>query len=437
MELTTDLGRDAVPAELRACYGNELHEYLIAVGCGGSGGGSTPDVRFGDEVLCYRHQNCLAGIDITSGEMHTGGLRLIWYMTPDETRFRKHPFRQDFVYRVKGFPLVKEPPRRGFYLGDVWLREITAEQIAHPYLQGLIAKQYPKQVGPAEIHPDVMAQYEPELHEYLIAVTHEGSISAWGWQEFPCDHSIRAQSKGSRGIIDLTTGAQSEALTCVTWYLYDPPHVPDRIPPDFAADTIYRIKGYPPKKREPSDRLRFIDGVFVREILENNVQNAFLQKLIDDFNTKVTVQSDVLGELELNKSTNWYSNMVEMLGDRHLVIINGDGDGFAAHLKTAETIVSEIGKWDQFFRGYIAENLLEKADEMYQEHLENEEKELRPLTADAFRQGLDFEDLEILADGSYRVLYILSPALFDDDLPFVQLTGTIAGGVQESEIDYS
>ena len=57
--------------------------------------------------------------------------------------------------------------------------------------------------------------------------------------------------------------------------------------------------------------------------------------------------------------------------------------------------------------------------------------------SDAFRQGLDFEDLEILADGSYRVLYILSPALFDDDLPFVQLTGMIGGGVQESELDYS
>ena len=88
---------------------------------------------------------------------------------------------------------------------------------------------------------------------------------------------------GSRGIIDLTTCAQSEALTCVTWYSRssDSPCAQEkkRIPFSFATDKIYRIKGYPPKKREPSDRLRFTDGVFLREVLEYDVQNAFLQKL--------------------------------------------------------------------------------------------------------------------------------------------------------------
>ena len=437
MNGTTTLGLADIPEQLRACFGNELHEYIIAVGCGGSGGGNAGNVKFGDNLLFHALQRCLAALDITSGELHSGIIKLTWYMEMSEMFSNRNPFRLDTVYRVKGYPLLKEPPMKGFFIGDIWLREITAEGIEHPYLQSVIAKQYPIPVGQQEIDPDVMAQYEPELHEYLVALTHDGAVSASGWQGFPCDHSIRAQSMGSRGIIDLTTGAQSDALTCITWYWKDGvPAANDRIW-TFAADQIYRIKGYPPKKREPSDRLRFTDGVFVREILETGVKNAFLQKLIDDFNTKVILHSDVLGDLELNKSTNWYSNMVELLGEKHLVIVSGKEPDTAARLKTAETIAADIVKWDRFFREYIASNLLEEANDMLKDHLEYEEKEPHTLTAEEFAENLDFEQFEIIEDGSYRVLYILSKRLFDDDLPFVELTGTLDGGIQESEIDYS
>lgn len=440
MEYPATLGRLDIPEEVRSCFGTELHEYIVAVGAGGSGDGNVFNIEFEGQLLFHLSQSCLAALDITSGEIHSDITEFTWFLSYKEWHPEQNPFPDyDTVYRVKGYPLRRDAARRN--IGDVMLREVTAIRQAHPYLQGLIAKQYPIPLGDAEIDSDVMAQYEPELHEYLIAATYDGSVSAWGWQGFHCDHSIRAQSMGSRGIIDLTTGAQSDALTCVTWYSRssDSPRMQEkkRIPFSFATDKIYRIKGYPPKKRAPSDRLRFTDGVFLREVLEYDVQNAFLQKLIDDFNTKVTIQSEILGELELNKSANWYSRLISMCGGKHLLIVDASEQGLADRLNTAETIIGDFDKWDAFFRRSAAEHLLADANEMLNDFLENEEQEPHTLTAAELEQNLEYEHLEITADGSCRVLYFASKALFGDDRPFIVLTGTLADGVQEAEIDYS
>ena len=79
----------------------------------------------------------------------------------------------------------------------------------------------------------------------------------------------------------------------------------------------------------------------------------------------------------------------------------------------------------------------QNATEMLNDDPENAEKEPRTLTAAELEQNLEYEHLEITANDSYRVLYFASKALFGDDRPFIVLTGTIADGVQEAEIDYS
>lgn len=445
MEYPVTMGLSDIPAEVRERFCQEEREYLIAAGTGnvltgcvlGAQGGF---VLYAGERLFSAHLECLGFADPASGQQYAMPCRLCWFLTQHTADQRAENGRigRAAVYRVRGCLSLslRRQTESGTADGyaEFWVKEILADNVPDSFLQALIDAQYPMKEGIAEIDPAIQEIYGADLHEYLIAAGGEKRISGRVWPKLKCDPSIQANTVSIIGYTDLTTGEKSDSGTGLTWYLTEEENRRSNFMAHLESDVIYRIKGYPPL-RPASETVEFMDGIFVREILERGVQDAYLQSVIDAFHHPAALHSDVLGELECNKFSAWITAKTVWAGKEVLCFIDGTAHDTASQIRIAEALVSESAAWEQTFRRGMAEHLLDTANKMLREHLEDEEETVFSMTAEDFLNQISIEDITVERGGRFHVMYFTDEEMLGETVPIL-LYGTLEKGVTEYEMEY-
>lgn len=197
------------------------------------------------------------------------------------------------------------------------------------------------------------------------------------------------------GHVETATGNTSSLKSCITY-------TNEKFEYLFSKEKIYRIKG---RLSESSD------DIYVTEIISDNEKNDFLENLLTEYRKEVSVNSEVLGKLILNKDLNQYrtENDIEWCGGKTGFYINADNDDINEFLPVAEEFYKNRREWDRKARKYASEQLTEIAVDWQYQGAEDDE-EVVEITEKEFAERLIINDISFNSDGNFKVYYS------DDDM---------------------
>lgn len=102
------------------------------------------------------------------------------------------------------------------------------------------------------------------------------------------------------GYVETATGRTNNLKCCLTYANKD---FEDCF---FSNENIYRIKG---RLMKSSD-----SAIYITEIISENEKNEFLENLLTEYKKEVSINSEVLGKLILNKDLNYFDTTVDWCG---------------------------------------------------------------------------------------------------------------------------
>ncbi|SUO95706.1 DUF2262 domain-containing protein [Suttonella ornithocola] len=128
----------------------------------------------------------------------------------------------------------------------------------------------------------------------------------------------------------------------------------------FAAGKIYRLK----VRHHQNDKVLMLE-----EIIESNVLNADLEAYWQQYQMPVYFHSKTLGQFEWDKHYKGASGEVDWLGNEICLYIDEVDDTMseAEIFSFAEEVVANAAEWDEKARTYLAEKLLESANDWAEE----------------------------------------------------------------------
>lgn len=265
--------------------------------------------------------------------------------------------------------------------------------------------------------------FEEQPHEFLV-MAGGGSSSASRFGK-GTDYSV---SVPILGYIDLTSGKRSNVRASLSYMVSEKDYDRKTVFGLFEKEKSYRIKGLAAKKLDEgpeyvNNPFR-LGGIYILELLENDIKDEYLENLLADFNKPVTFISDVLGNLSLDKELEWIEGEIDWLGMDAAIHVNVEEDLSDEEdgIKNLEEFYRNRKEWDARLRAYAAKELLDSANDWI--NSDNLEDELIELTAEEFAERIGIESVDVNADGSFTVMY-------DDDDIFAGHVVVVEGNMED------
>ena len=272
-------------------------------------------------------------------------------------------------------------------------------------------------------------RYEEQTRELLVLTGEDvggaGRVAEGLW----------SPSAGILGYVDLETGETVESGGCLSWlareedkdgWIY---HLKDL--------TIYHIKcrKIKPEKVMKNAQPRFFNHFMLTEVVEREVENPALSKLLEKYKEVVVIEDGDCGTFTLERHFNWFVGIVGWLGeDCHVTLECDEENGTTADRALAQfkNIYANLKEWDQKFRAFASEKLTELANDWQDEGYDDEDGEaLAAITEESFAGRIAISEFSIDAEGDYEVYY-------DDDDMFgdhvIIVSGSVDGGMEDARI---
>lgn len=272
-------------------------------------------------------------------------------------------------------------------------------------------------------------RYEEQMRELLV-LTGEYIGSAGRVAE-----GLWSPSADILGYVDLETGETVESGGYLSWlareedkdgWIY---HLKDL--------TIYHIKCRKIKleKVMKNAQPRFFNNFMLTEVVEREVKNPALSKLLEKYKEVVVIEDGDCGTFTLERHFNWFAGTIDWLGeDCHVTLECDEENGTTADQALAQfrKIYANFKEWDQKFRAFAAQKLTENANDWQCEGYDDEDGEaLAAITEESFAGRIVISEFSIGAEGDYEVYY-------DDDDMFcghvIIVSGSVDGGMEDAYI---
>ncbi|MBR6044507.1 MAG: DUF2262 domain-containing protein [Ruminococcus sp.] len=245
---------------------------------------------------------------------------------------------------------------------------------------------YPVNIGPGTVPEKYKENYEDEPHEYLVLIGGGGTFGMkFGQSPELFLHAYML------GFIDLQTGKRVEGKKLMTW---DGTPEEDRTKcyrDYFQEGVIYRVQGIPLKDK---------DNFYPIKILVKGQSCDWLWGLWEEFNKPVTMQSELFGELHLNKKYGTFYGKFNWLGTEIEVSFNTDEDDDAGCLAHLEEFCRDAERRDKEIRAYAADELTYLANDWRDDdHLDEE------ITEEDFARRIIISSVEMSSEGDWYVWF--------------------------------
>ena len=198
----------------------------------------------------------------------------------------------------------------------------------------------------------------------------------------------------------------------------------------FQENKIYRVKGLAPISRpdlECFNNEMHMQSIYVLEILSDDEENEFLQNLLDIWYNPVTLHSDELGDMVLDKQ--WMRYFVEQTWRRQpftlRLNVGNENEDVSEGLAALTQFWQKKASWDKKLRAFAAKKLLTLANEWASSDDDNPDK---VWTEETFAKKLKNESLVMDNDGNFEMWY-------DDGGIFFGHSVTVSGNIKSGAID--
>lgn len=200
----------------------------------------------------------------------------------------------------------------------------------------------------------------------------------------------------------------------------------------FDKNTIYRVRGRRPGPSDDpkTDTDAYKNRIYVTEILEENAKNKAMEELLTKYKKEVSIESDLLGKLVLNKEFNWYEGTGDWCGERIPFQLEiEEEDQVEEGLKLLEQFFGMAKEWDERMRKAAAEKLTDLANDWKDD---DEEMDGTPdITEEDFAERIAICSIYFNAEGYFTADY-------DDDDMFwghsVCVDGNIETGIDDASM---
>lgn len=276
-------------------------------------------------------------------------------------------------------------------------------------------------IGMENVPEDVSRNYHTEEKEFLVMTVGGTYGSQIGDKDY-WDKSIDIL-----GYVEVESGRTSSIKSSLDWSVED--YESDD---NFQkGDIIYRIKGRLPRLLDGEEPLinneKRMSSLYVTEIISENEKNEFLENLLAEYKKEVSINSEVLGKLILNKDLNYFGTTVDWCGKNAGFSIN---DNIDENLSVAEELYRNRHEWDRKAREFSAKYLTDNANDWKYSEVENEE-DFVEITEKEFAERLEINDISLYDDGNFKIYYA------DDDMFWghsVIVDGNIKTGFESASI---
>lgn len=271
---------------------------------------------------------------------------------------------------------------------------------------------YPIKIG---IQKDLERFADREMHEFIVAIGdgHATGIRTGGEGTWSASAPIL-------GYIDLDTGRKSNIASTIIWKETDENVRSKEYTKYFEPRTVYRVKGYAYELKEGESYNKWNSGINVSEITMAGEYNAYLAQVYAEWDTPVTMQSEIFGQLIYNKRYEYYDGSFNWLGTQVRMKIDDEEDNAAESLEYAEKLCRNCVEWDRKFKESIAEELTYLANDWLRDADKPE------ITEEEFVSRITMELIDISSynNGTFYVWY-------DDDDIFAGHSVTVYGNFIE------
>ena len=121
-----------------------------------------------------------------------------------------------------------------------------------------------------------------------------------------------------------------------------------------------------------------------------------LKAILEEQKKTVTLEVEGLGTFTLNRSLGWFEAGLDWLGREVSLTFDQAEEGRAAAQETARTLLAAAEDWDGRVRGYAADVLLDRANQLLGEDGEEE------LTREEFLTGLEPDSILVGPEGAFE-----------------------------------
>ena len=221
-------------------------------------------------------------------------------------------------------------------------------------------------------------------------------------------------------------GKQYSVKGYLTWCEKDGEEVYGEI---FKETDIYRIKGYLEKAENPKK-------IYLSEVTSGKEKNEFFYNLLTEYNKEVSVNSDILGKLILDKTYGWYEGNADWCGSEtsFSIILESPDDDITEILSLVEDFYRNQSEWNRKLREFSASQLTELANDwLADEYYEEDDEETEPvqeITEKDFANRISISGISFYTDGNFEVFY-------DDDDMFWGHSILIDGNIKTGKLESS
>ena len=152
-----------------------------------------------------------------------------------------------------------------------------------------------------------------------------------------------------------------------------------------------------------------------------------LKAILEEQKKPVTLEAEGLGTFTLNRSLGWFEASVDWQGTEVSLTFDQAEETRDAAQDTARALLGEQESWDARVRAYAADTLLDRANELL-----GEDEDAQAITREDFLAQLEPDSILAGPGGAFEFWF------GGDDLFLehpVHVTGTLADGPQQAEID--
>ena len=120
-----------------------------------------------------------------------------------------------------------------------------------------------------------------------------------------------------------------------------------------------------------------------------------LKAILDEQKKPVTVESEQLGTFTLSRTMNWFQTDVDWQEENLLLAFDQEEEAENC-FQTAQALLADQDKWDETVRSFVADQLLERANEA------SEEEDAEEITRDQLLDWISLETILVFGDGRFE-----------------------------------
>ena len=271
---------------------------------------------------------------------------------------------------------------------------------------------HPEEDNSMNIVKKFESKYDTTITELLVLTNQRVSS---GHKE----HDMIVPSLDFVASVNLETGELSQERGILQWMIPGAPWKGWGF--DFEQFQIYRIRVRKHKKLK--------EYYLLLDILEENVSDPQLNPIKEHVSTPVTIEDSTLGTFLLEREYSWFVGTADWRGTKcNVYLITDEENGESAEKAYAhfQTLYRDREVWDDKFRQFSADELLELANDWYEYSDDDFDVEM-PIQRDEFLRRLSIASIEGYEEGSITVYYDADEMFTDHAIViYAKIDGTIS-----------